>query len=535
MKTIQMQRFALFEQSFTVQGAYDNPYLDLAATAELTEPDGSTIRRVPLFWDGGATWKFRFAPDEIGEWQWSVESGDPSLDGQTGALKVTPSAKKGSIGPMAGFPLHFQRQNGAPFWFVGDTGWALFTDDTEKEHDRKAAEKYIDTRARQGFDVIHSMLISEAGWGNCGGDAFADLQAERINPGYWQEVDKRLEYLNDRGIIGGLVLAWADKGTNPNDWREFPSQQARLRYARYIASRYSAFDVYFVVAGEWNADLRHDDELSEDQARADYAGIGEMVRQCDPHGRMIAIHPGGNRSAREFAGESWIDFGDYQQTYRRLHDEALLSRQTGKPVVNAEYAYYLRDQSQNGEVDKHNSFDIETIRHATWDIAMAGAYFISGFGSTYFGGNRHPGPFAVDAPENAIWEEQVQHVKKLFAALPWWRLAPRDELLEYSVERSEDRTRKNQGGGHRGLAAPPETTYWLLSAEGITYLLYARGLSEPLTLSLDGATPDHAFRLRQFDPRTGTFADIGTHAGANPLRYTPPDSGDWALLVERVG
>ena len=72
---------------------------------------------------------------------------------------------------------------------------------------------------------------------------------------------------NAKGAKVGLVLAWADKGRNPNSWRAFPSQEARLRYARYIAARYGAYDVYFIVVGEWNADTRRDLDLSDDQIR----------------------------------------------------------------------------------------------------------------------------------------------------------------------------------------------------------------------------------------------------------------------------
>src|SRR5690606_18487861 len=212
----------------------------LSATVTLTEPDGATTRTLPLFWDGGRTWRFRFSPDKIGHWKWTVQSADSGLEGQSGEFTVVKSELHGGVQPMPRFPRHFQRQDGTPFWFFGDTAWALYTDNVQEKHDRDAVEAYIRRRAGQGFNVIHSMLLSEAGWGNAGGPPFTDMGAERLNPGYWQEVDERLRFLNSQGIVAGWVLAWGDKGERePYAWSGFASDEARQRYVRYSAARYS--------------------------------------------------------------------------------------------------------------------------------------------------------------------------------------------------------------------------------------------------------------------------------------------------------
>ena len=439
---MQVKQFDMYEQVFEQAGQYENPYLETGASVVLIGPDGEK-RTTALFWDGGMSWKLRFAPDQEGQWQWQTESDDEGLNGQSGSFEVIASDLRGGIKAMDDHPLHFQYQNGDPMWFVGDTAWSLVTDSEEKKHDRKAAEYYLDRRAEQGFNVVHTMMISEAGWGNNGGDAFDDLQAEKINPAYWQEADERIAYANQKGITVGLVLAWGDKGRNPNDWREFPSQDARERYAKYMAARYGAFNVYFILAGEWNADIRNG--VSEAQARAYYNAIGQVVSDVDAHGRLVGIHPMIWGTSREFASELWCTFGDYQQMYPNLHDEILKSHATQMPVVNSEYAYYLRDQAGDGICDKQNSADIDTIRHSTWDIVMAGGYFITGWGNTYFGGNRNPKPFDVDAPEDDDWEDQVQHVIGFFKDVIWWKLRSNDDLIVADVPRGEDGERVFDG------------------------------------------------------------------------------------------
>jgi hypothetical protein len=516
-------RYSVYEQTFEHAGDFENPYVQLSAAATLTEPDGRTARSAPLFWDGGRTWRFRFSPGKVGLWKWTIQSENAGLNGAAGEFHVVESDLPGGIQPMTGFPRHFQRQNGAPFWFLGDTAWALYTDDDQEKHNRDTAASYIRRRAAQGFNVIHSMLLSEAGWGNSGGAPFTDLEAEYLNPAYWQEVDRRLQFLNSHGIVGGLALAWGDKrGREPYAWNRFPTSDARRRYARYIAARYSALNVYFIVSGEWHAEIR--DGRPREEVKAEFLELGNVVHAADPHGRMIAMHPmTGDGSVREFADAPWMSFADYQQNYERLHERVLVSRQLNKPVVNSEYAYFLRDQSGDGKSDKPNSATIDMIRHATWDIVMAGGYVVTGFGSTYFGGNRHPGPFHPDDPRNAEWERQVQHVKTPFQQVEWWKLAPRDDLITASVPRSADRQ-------EAGIAAPPHVAYWLLAEPGKAYLAYLRGHKGAFKLMLaDDAKV--TYLLRQFNPRTGEFADLGRHSAGGHIFYSAPNDQDWVLTA----
>jgi hypothetical protein len=516
-------RFAVYELALQASGQYANPYTDLSAEAVLTLPN-SEKRSAPLFWDNGRTWRLRVSPDWIGTWQWQVKSADAGLNGRSGRFQVIESKRQGSIQPMQGFSRHFQRQNGDPFWFLGDTAWALYTDTGQEGHNRDSAHHYIDTRAAQGFNALHSMLLSEAGDGNNGGPPWNSLATEQLNPVYWQEVDRRVAYANSRGIVCGLTLAWGDKQKKePYAWRRFPSLAARKRYARYIAARYSAYDVYFIVSGEWHAEVRTRPS-TEQAVKAEFLDIGNCLRAADAHQRMIAIHPMTRHgSVREFNAAQWMSFADYQQNYQRLHERILDSLTLNKPVVNSEYGYFLRDRDGDGTPDKDNSTSLEAMRHATWDIVMAGAYVVTGFGATYFGGHRDPGPFDVDATQNDPWERQIGHVKQLFTGLEWWQLAPQDELLRCSTPRSKDSRETRR-------IRPPRTTYWCLAQAAQQYVIYVRGLRRPVTLSLKDATT--ALRARQFSPRSGEFIDLPASVLQSDYVYLPPDAGDWILVLD---
>ncbi len=525
-KSISVPLLGVLEQTFNNSSPLSNPYVDVVATASIVSPQGS-VAEIPLFWDGADVWRFRFSPNAIGSWKWNVTSNAAGLDGKSGDFEVIASDNLGGVQPMKDYPYHFQNQSGRPFWFMGDTAWALFADDQAERLDWPNVKKYLDQRSAQRFNVVHAMLISEISSGNRQGSPFAELATEQINPNFWSEVDRRIRYANQQDITVGLVLAWSNKPHSLNSWASFPSRTAQLRYARYVAARYSAYNVFFILAGEWNYDVRQRAaDATEEQVLQLYDAFAEAVSQSDPHQRMITLHPSTRPgTVHEFATKSWMSFGNYQQRYTDLHQSVLEVRDAHKPVVNAEYAYYLRDQSEKGLTDKHNSADVDMIRHATWDIAMAGGYFITGFGSTYAGGKRNPGPFRVDNPRNADWEQQVAYVQQLFTSLDWWQLEPRDDLIASLVDRGSDESRL-------GVTAPPTTTYWALANPGHQYVYYMRGSAEAYQLSLgERATAD--YQLTQFDPRNGTTTVLGNQRIEVDFPYTPPDAGDWILMLTK--
>lgn len=524
-----VERFALNEVSFTATGKYGNPYAELEATATLTGPDGNDVRKVPLFWDGDRTWRFRFAPDKIGRWTWSVKSTDAGLDGKTGAFECIPSTRQGSFQTLAGAPYHFQYQSGKKVWFLADTAWAYLTDNLEEKHDRAATERYVTRRAQEGFNAIHVMLLSEAGWGNSGGLPWFDIAAEKLNPAYFQEADRRVAFANGRDVVVGIALAWAMKGRRePFAWGRIPSLDARERYARYVAARYSAYDVYFLVSGEWQGEIRNRKSTEED-IRKEFVRLGDVVQASDAHGRMIGIHPLGRyASTHEFnSAAKWMSFGDYQQNYPQLHANILKSRTAGKPVVNSEYAYWLRANNRAGSVDKPHSYTLEDIRAATWDIAMAGGYVVAGFGSTYMGGHRHPTPFLPDDPKNEPWAKQLGLLKSFFTSLEFERLEPHDELVTSTAARTEDRAGRTGVDGDIDKTQAPLTTYWCLAELDRCYVMYVRGTTQPIALNIGSLNRAQA---ELFDPRTGNRKRLPVPSGGR-YDFSPPDTQDWVLVI----
>jgi hypothetical protein len=70
-----VQQWQAIEIALTSSVAYTDPFEDVDVTATFTGPDKKTIVR-PAFWDGGTTWKVRFAPTQTGLWTMTTSATD---------------------------------------------------------------------------------------------------------------------------------------------------------------------------------------------------------------------------------------------------------------------------------------------------------------------------------------------------------------------------------------------------------------------------------------------------------------------------
>src|SRR5688500_9690417 len=73
---------------------------------------------------------------------------------QVKMLKVSPNKR------------FFQDENGAPFFWLGDTGWLLFG-----KLNREEAARYLENRKQHGFNVIQVMVLHTLSGVNVYGDS----------------------------------------------------------------------------------------------------------------------------------------------------------------------------------------------------------------------------------------------------------------------------------------------------------------------------------------------------------------------------
>src|ERR1051325_4571561 len=80
-----------FEQSFESSASYANPPQEAGLRVVFVSPSGEN-KRTYGFWDGGNTWRVRFAPDQEGKWTFKTICSDEKnkgLHSQSGEFTCT--------------------------------------------------------------------------------------------------------------------------------------------------------------------------------------------------------------------------------------------------------------------------------------------------------------------------------------------------------------------------------------------------------------------------------------------------------------
>ena len=280
----------VFEFSMTARSAYANAYVEgLPASGEpLVQVSFSGVSGearglhyvIAGFWDGGSTWKARFAPPASGEWSYVSSSADAGLNGVKGRFRANAwtatdlqanPARHGFVhvaqhGPRAG--RYFAYADGTPFLWIGDTWWAW----AKKGIQFSSFKKLADDRAAKGFSV-GQMYFSGQGWLLDSAHEVPDLEQIR-------KVEQFIAYANSKGITVWIHPWWSRERLNEN----VGSEKIR-RWWRYVIHRLGVYNVIWVLAGEYNM--------------YNYGGmglpfwkdLGAMVRREDPYKRIISAHP----------------------------------------------------------------------------------------------------------------------------------------------------------------------------------------------------------------------------------------------------
>jgi hypothetical protein len=108
---------------------------------------------------------------------------------------------------------HFlQTDDGRPFFWLADTAWELIHHTTREE-----CSYYLHTRARQGFTVIQTVVLSEFDGvtqpGALGEKPFIDNDPKRPNDKYFDRVKEIVDEAAAQGLYVALVPTWVG-GTN---------------------------------------------------------------------------------------------------------------------------------------------------------------------------------------------------------------------------------------------------------------------------------------------------------------------------------
>lgn len=349
---------------------------------------------------------------------------DPGLHGKRGRLNVRPAAGENPLHRHGGFLRvspdghSLTYSDGTPFFWLGDTWWFCPSDlvpiDGSTHPEIPSAYRHLlDVRKRQGFTAIHMAFLGTIGGYNpfdepaCGAG---------LDPGYWRKVDRYIDEANACGLVPVIGLGWCGRPLDPPAWR--------LLW-RHVIARYGAHAVTWLVCGEYNV------RGAEDKV-ADSLALGRFIKDTDPYHRAMTVHPwyfeGDKRQAWS---EPWYDFIMFQGGHgglppARIYQDAF-TRRPAKPLLEAECRY-----------EGIHTFTDREVREAAWRAILSGS-----FGFTYGSqGLWYPTQNETDRKTDEwgtplVWWKAVQrpgathlqHLRKILESVPWWKLAPRPDLV----------------------------------------------------------------------------------------------------------
>jgi hypothetical protein len=416
------------------------------------------------------------------------------------------------------------KDDGTPFFYLGDTAWELF-----HRLNREEAERYLKNRAEKQFTVIQAVVLAELDGLNdpnpYGQKPLVDNDPTRPNEDYFKHVDFVVNKAEEVGLFVGMLPTWGDKWRNAPDKGGIFTPRNAGTYGEFLGRRYKDKPIIWVLGG--------DRPIDDDNHRAILKAMAEGLRRGDGGNHLITFHPpGGNGSSTWLHGEPWLDFnmrqnghvpeftGRYDQT-RADYDRS----KPVKPVIDGEPIYEDHPVSFKAKELGH-SVAADVRRPLYWDLFTGACGHTYGHHSVWqmYAPGRKPinGPLmpwfeAIDQPGAA----QMQHGRRLIESRPFLARVPDDSILVPA-----EVTTSVPGAGTRRYAATRD-------ADGTYTMVYAP-VGRPFEVRMD-VIKGPKVKAWWFNPRTGKAETAGEFETTGRRKFTPPDEGealDWVLVLD---
>ncbi|MEZ0542166.1 glycoside hydrolase family 140 protein [Fibrella arboris] len=417
-----------------------------------------------------------------------------------------------------------------PFFWLGDTGWLLFSRLTREE-----AETYLENRKQKGFNVVQVMVLHTLSVTNMYGDSALvnkNVATPAVTNGssfsnaaeydFWDHVDFVVDRAAEKGIYMALVPVWGGNVKNGG-----VNQQQAATYAKFLAERYKSRPNIIWLNG---GDIKGSDSL------AVWKTIGRTLNQIDST-HLITFHPRGRTSSSEwFHTEDWLDVNMAQSGHRTYaqdtsanekwhygednwrYIQADLALTPAKPTIDAEPSYEgIPHGLHDTTLPRWNADEVR--RYGYWSVLAGGFGYTYGHNSVmqmYKKGDKKTsfGPIETwDVAINSPGAGQMIHLKNLMLAHSFFDRVPDQSLIA------------NQGNRYE----------YLVASRGTDYALIYTYTGRNITLHM-GKLPGDTVAASWFNPRDGKTTAIGDVANKGTHEFDPPASpqegNDWVLVIQ---
>lgn len=424
---------------------------------------------------------------------------------------------------------YLQYADGKPFFYLGDTAWELF-----HRLDREEADKYLDNRAKKGYNVIQAVALSEVD-GVDVPNAYGHKPLVERNPArpatkdgdnndYWDHVDYIVKNANAKGMYVGLLPTWGRwwKDNNPI----FNEKNAEI-YGKWIAERYHEHDVIWILGGDRNPDNAQQQAIIRAMARG--------IRSVDKES-LMTFHPTGwTSSSKWFHQDEWLDFNGRQSGHNQRYNsnQQILDdfhRSPAKPIMEIEPLYEDHPLEFNPDNEGHsNAWDVR--RTLYWSVFYGSAGVTYGHHSVWQMYDKDKGRGPINRPlmpwQKAIDQpaaRQAVHLRRLMESRPYFNRVPSPDF----IVPDEVQSSVPGAGRYRFVAT--------MDSEGTYAMVYAPiGRTFSVRTSMLKAEKITAW---WYCPRTGKAEKIGKFANDGEYKaFTPPMPGealDWVLVLDNA-
>lgn len=414
-----------------------------------------------------------------------------------------PQGATGSLA-VSGNHRYLVDAGNAPMLLQGDAAWSLIVTLSKSD-----AGLYLKNRRAKGFNAILVNLIEHKFCNNPPRNA--EGEAPFATPGDFSTPNERYfahaDWIVQEAAKNGIYVLLAPiylgyKGTDEGWITELMalSPEKCLEYGRYLGRRYKGLrNIIWVMGGDRNPESALE--------RVDLIALG--IKEHDS-GHLFTAHCAPENSAfSQYSGGDWLSFNTVY-TYQLIHPRLYQAyhRNPAEPFILIESSYE----------SEHNSSEVQIRRQAYWTILCGG------FGHV-FGNNpiwHFDGPTLFAAKDT--WQQamdlpgsvSMMHWGNLFRSRKWYELVP-----------DEQHQLVTQGLGELNgldyLAAAR-------TSDGSTAIAYMP-TSRTITVDMARIFGSHA-RTWWFNPRSGAASVAGDFATQGLREFTPPGSGDWALVLD---
>ncbi len=429
---------------------------------------------------------------------------------------------------------YLTKEDGQPFFWLGDTAWELF-----HRLDRKEVDLYLENRAALGFTVIQAVALAELD-GHKDPNPYGFLPLVNLDPAqpatkvgpdndYWDHVDYIVNKANEMGLYIAFLPTWGrywhDNIAENNETPLFTPENA-LKYGEFLGKRYGDKGIIWVVGG---------DRLVENQIQAEFnRSLARGLRSGDRGKNLITFHPrGGSSSSEVFHQEEWLDFNmrqnghvvEFTARYNKTKEDYDLS--PTKPVLDGEPVYEDHPVNFKANEQGHTiAYDVRCPLY--WNL------FMGAFGHTY---GHHSvwqmyDPDKIRRPINnplmpwyeAIYQpgaSQMQYARKLMESRPFLSRIP-----DASIIVKGDVPTAVPGAGRYSFVATRDE-------EGTYAMVFAPvGRSFEVDMAIIKGEKIIAW---WFNPRNGESVRIGEFENRGNRKFISPSPGefqDWVLVLD---